>query len=154
MEKIIQETLQGHHTSISIGGTPLCNLHFPNDINLMDGSNSKLQDLTNSQVDRGRAYGMGVSTEKSKVIVNSTSNISANITMNGENVEVTSFKYLGANFFNDGPCTAEEQTSITTVSAAMARLIHIWKRGIIFLTKNRLYKSLAVSIVMGVKHGL
>ncbi|KAH3713960.1 hypothetical protein DPMN_073762 [Dreissena polymorpha] len=39
---------------------------------------------------------MEVSTEKSKIILNSMSNTSADITMNGEMLEVvTSFKYLG-----------------------------------------------------------
>ena len=46
LEKIMQETLHDHHTSISIGGRPLCNLRFADDIDLMAGSNSELQNLT------------------------------------------------------------------------------------------------------------
>ena len=82
-EVIMQETLNDHHTFISIGGRPICNLRFVDDIDLMDGSNGELQDLTNRLVDRATAYGMELSTEKSKIMINSTNNISAYISMNG-----------------------------------------------------------------------
>ena len=49
----------------------------------MGGSSNELQDLTNGLVARANAYGMEVSTEKSKVLVNSTKEVSVNITMNG-----------------------------------------------------------------------
>ena len=55
-----------------------CNL-FGKDIDLMGGSNGELQDLTNRLADRATAYGMEVSTEKSKIMVNSTNDISADI---------------------------------------------------------------------------
>ena len=45
----------------------------------MGGSNGELQDLANRLVDRATAYGMEVSTEKSKIMTNSK-NISADIT--------------------------------------------------------------------------
>ena len=47
----------------------------------MGGSNCELQDLTNRLVDIETAYGMGVSTEKSKIITNSTSNMSTDISI-------------------------------------------------------------------------
>ena len=84
--KIIQQTLHDHHTSISIGRRPICNLQFADDIDLMGGSNGELQDLTNGLADRATAYGMEVSTEKSKIITNSMNNISADISMNGQNL--------------------------------------------------------------------
>ena len=36
LEKIMQESLHDHHKSISIGGRPICNLQFANDIDLMN----------------------------------------------------------------------------------------------------------------------
>ena len=63
----------------------------------MGGSNGELQDLTNRFADRAMAYGMEVSTENSKIMTNSTNNISADISMNGQKLEeVTSFKYQRA----------------------------------------------------------
>ena len=61
-------------------------------INLTGVSNGELQDLTNRLVDRATAYGMEVSTENGKIMTNSTNNISADISMNGQKLEeVTSF---------------------------------------------------------------
>ena len=54
LEKIMQETLHNHHTSISISGRPICNLPFADDIDLMGGSYDELQDLTKRLVDRAR----------------------------------------------------------------------------------------------------
>ena len=90
----MQETLHDHHTSTSIGGGPTCDLQFADDIDLMGGSNVELQDLTNRLVDRATAYGITVSTEKSKITTNGTNNISVDISMNGQKLqEMTSFKY-------------------------------------------------------------
>ena len=91
----------------------------------MGGSNGELQDLTNRLVDRTTVYEREVSTEKSKMMTNST-NISAYINMNGQKLEeVTSFKYLGATLCNDGTCSAEIRIRIASATAAMARLNRI-----------------------------
>ncbi|KAH3819286.1 hypothetical protein DPMN_121020 [Dreissena polymorpha] len=50
----------------------------------MGGTGSELQDLTNSLYETTRAYGMEVSTKKSKIMVNSMTNTGAGITMGGE----------------------------------------------------------------------
>ena len=49
----------------------------------MGGSIGELSDYTNRLVDRARAYGMKVSTEKSKITTSSTNNIRTNIAING-----------------------------------------------------------------------
>ena len=99
----MQETLHDHHTSISFGGRPICNQRFADDIDIMGGSNGDLQDLLSRFVDGTTAYGMEVSTGKSKVMTQSTNNISADISMNGQKLEeVISFKYLGAALRKDG----------------------------------------------------
>ena len=104
----MQDPLQDHHTSASISGRPICNLQFADNINLMDSSNDDLQDLTNRFIYRTTAYGMDVNTENSKIMANSTNNISADISMNSQKVEeVTSFKYLGATLCKDSTCSAE-----------------------------------------------
>ena len=82
-EKIMQETLNDH-PSIFIGGTPICNLQFTNDIDLTGGSNGKLQDLTKKLVDSATAYRTEVKTEKREVMTDSMSNISADISMNSQ----------------------------------------------------------------------
>ena len=62
----------------------------------MDGKNQELQDFTDKPIASVVVYGMEVSTEKSKVMANSTNNFSADIHMNGQRLkEVNKFKYLG-----------------------------------------------------------
>ena len=93
------------HPSPLVEGS--CNLRFADDINLMGGSNGELQDITNRLVDRTTAHGVEVSKEKSKIKINSTNNISADIGVNGQKLEgVTNFKYLGATLCKDGTCSA------------------------------------------------
>ena len=93
---------------------------------------------------------MAVSTEKSKIVVNSTNNISADISMNGQNLEeVTSFKYLGGTLWRDGTCTAEVRIRIASAMAAKARLKRIWWCSTINLaSKFNLYKSLVTSSLL------
>ena len=87
LEKIMQETLHDHHTSISIGGRPIRNLRFADDIDLMSSSYGEPQDLTNRLVDRARHYGKEVGTEKRKIMTNSMNNITADISMNGQKLQ-------------------------------------------------------------------
>ena len=86
-EKITQETLHDHHTSVSNGGRSICKIGFASDIDLMGGSNGELQDLTNRPVDRALAYEMEVNTEKSMIMTNSMNTISGNISMKSQTLE-------------------------------------------------------------------
>ena len=91
-------------------------------------SSDVFQDLTNRLLDRATAYRVEVSTEKSKIMINSTNNIRADISMNGQKLEdVTSFKYLGATFCKDGTCLAEIRIRIALAMAVVARLNGIWR---------------------------
>ena len=48
LAEIMQKTLHGHRTSISLSGKPICSLRLADDNDLMGGSNGELQDFTNS----------------------------------------------------------------------------------------------------------
>ena len=79
----------------------------------MGGNKGAPQDLTNRLVDRATAYGMEVSTEKRKVMTNSISNISADISMNSQKLEeVTSFKYLVVTLCKDCSYSAESTSGL------------------------------------------
>uniref|UniRef100_A0A3Q0RSH2 Reverse transcriptase domain-containing protein n=1 Tax=Amphilophus citrinellus TaxID=61819 RepID=A0A3Q0RSH2_AMPCI len=150
LKSIMREALEGHHTSISIGGRPLCNLRFADDIDLMGGSNQELQMLTDKMVDRAEAYGMEVSSDKSKVTVNSNDNNSVNIAMYGKQPEeAEGFKYFGSTITKDDRCTAEIKSRIAIATSAMSGLSKIWRaKEISFKTKLKLYKSLVLSIFL------
>ena len=145
LETVMQETLHVYHISIA-----LRNLRFADDIDIMGGSNAELQYLTNSLVDRERAYGMEISPEKSKAMTNSVNNIGAHISMNSQQFEeVTNFKYLGATLCKDGTCSTQICIGIASAMAVMARFNRIWwSNTISFANKFRFYTSLVTSILL------
>jgi len=150
LENIMRETLHDFHSTISIGGRPLNNLRFADDIDLMGGSNRELQNLTTRLDNRAGAYGMEVSSEKSKVPVNSTSNATAKIYMNGQQLEeVDAFKYLGATLTKDGRSTTEIKVRLSMATSSMTKLTTIWKSKEISLPiKLKLYKALIQTILL------
>lgn len=151
LENIMDEALEEFQTSISIGGRPICNLRFADDIDLMGKSEAELQDLTTRLEEVARAYGMEISAEKSKILVNSINKTApANITMNGQTLEVVKeFKYLGSFVSEDGSSTKEIKARIGIASSAMTRLAKIWRGNTIsFPVKVRLYKSLVLSTLL------
>ena len=141
LENIMRETLHEFESTISIGGRTIHNLRFADDIDLMGGSNNELQDLTNRLADTSGAYGMEVSCEKSKVMVNSANNTAAQITMNGQQLEeMDAFKYLGATLTKDGQSTIEIKTRLAIATSTIAKLDKIWSsKDISFPTKIKLY---------------
>ena len=113
---------------------------------------------------------MEVSTEQFKVMVNSTNEVSVNVTMNGQPLEeVTGFEYPGATLSQDGNCRAEirirmatatvsklvfyAQSTITVISgrhsdSSDGQPERVWKSSISFQTKFQLFRSLVVSILL------
>ena len=83
-------------------------------------------------------------------MTNSTNNISADISIDGQKLkEVTSFKYLGAILCKDGTCPTEIRIRIASAMAAVARLNRVWRCNTIsFASKFKLYKSLVTYILL------
>ena len=150
LKKIMRETLHNFHSIISIGGRTISNLRFADDIDLMGGSNTELQELTNRLTSRAGAYGMEVSSEKSKVMTNSANKTPAQIYMNGQQLEeVSAFKYLGATLTKDSRSTTEIKSRLAIATSIMAKLDKIWKnKNISFPTKMRLYRALVLSTLL------
>ena len=86
----------------------------------LGSSNSELQNLTSSLRD-SKGIWNEVSTVRSKVMTNSTSDI------NGQMLEdVTSFKHLRAALCKGGTCSAQNRIRFASAMAAMAGLNRIW----------------------------
>ena len=97
LERIIQDSVEDQSSSIPIGGRNIKNLRFTYDIDLIAGSESELQILTDSQEKASTAYGMEISHEKSKILVNGESSTPPVITIYGKQIKnIQNFKYLGA----------------------------------------------------------
>ena len=78
-------------------------------------------------------------------MTNSTKYTSANVSMNGQKLQMTSFKYLRATLCKDGICSVEISIRIASAMAAMARVNGIWRYNTISFT-SRLNKSLVTSV--------
>ena len=151
LEQIMINTLDEYTSTISIGGRKISNLRFADDIDLIAGSNTELQDLTNRLVESSKAHGMEISQEKSKTMVNSKNNDKcAKIYMDGILLEdVKIFKYLGATLKSDGASGNELRIRIATATSAILRLNIIWtSTNISFKIKFNLYRSLVLSILL------
>ena len=152
LEHIMTETIHGFEPAISIHGRPpICNLRFADDIDLIASSADELQELTTRLDNAARAVGMEISTEKSKVLVNSSGeHPQTQIKLNGYVLqEVESFKYLGSILTSDGSSSQEIKTRIALATSAMAKLSTIWQsKNISCKTKVKLYKSLVLSILL------
>ena len=95
---------------------------------------------------------MEVSTEKT----NSLTNISADISINGQkSEEVSSFKFREAILCKDGTRSAEVRIRISLTMTAMVRLNRIWRCNTIsFASKFKVYKSLVTPFSFTAdKHG-
>ena len=89
------------------------------------------------------------SAEKTKLMTNNTSDISAEIKVNGQKLEtVTSFKCLGSVITDEGS-KPEVLSRIAQATAALTRLKPVWNdRSISLRSKIRLMRSLVTSIIL------
>ena len=92
---------------------------------------------------------MGISAEKTKLMTNNTSSISAEIKRNGQKLEtVTSFKYLGSLVTDEGS-KPEILSRITQTAAALTRFKQVWhERTISLSSKIRMMRSPITSIFL------
>ena len=66
------EALGDFNSRVSIGGRKICNLRFADDIDLLASTSEELQMLTNNLAQSSGRFGMDLSCEKSKVMINTT----------------------------------------------------------------------------------
>ena len=95
------------------------------------------------------AYGMEVSAQKAKMMINNTSGINTEIKVKGQKLEtVTSFKYLGPVITDEGS-KPEILSRIAQTTAALTRPKPVWIDKSIFLSsKIRLMRSLVAFIFL------
>ena len=145
----MQETLHDHHTSISTSRRPICSLRFADDIDLTGGGNGELQDIINRHVDRATAHVMEISTEKSKIMTNSTNNISADVSMNGQTRGGDQFQVPGSNPVQGWHLLSRSPHRNCLSNGRNTRLSRVWRCNTIsFASKFKLYKSLVASILL------
>ena len=128
-------------SSLSIGGQPLCNLRFSDDISLLEGSEEELQQLTERLEETPAVYDILISSNKSKILVNSVKpRPSSNVWMDRKmSEEVDEFKYLGSTQTKDGISIMEVKIRLAQAYSALRSQTMLWEnKAISFLTKIKL----------------
>ena len=145
----MQVTLQNHESSIKIGGRPISNLRFADDIDLLAGSKAELQSLTDSLEKAATSFGMEISHIRSTTLVNGETK-APKIMMYGKALNnVYNFKYLGATLSDDATSKKEIRIRLATATSVMVKLENIWRsKEIVFKIKCKLYKSLVLSTLL------
>ena len=91
-------------SSMSTAGRPLCHLRFADDLDRLVSGKEELQQLTERLDETAAEYGMEISSENSKILVNSIKpRPFNNMQMNKQTLEkVHQFNYLGSTQTKDG----------------------------------------------------
>ena len=99
-------------------------MRFADDIDLLDGSEEELQQLTERLGKTAAGYGMEICSDKSKILVNSIKpRPSTNMWINGKMLEeVGQFKYIGSTQTKDGTSIKEVKARLLQAHSAMTRL--------------------------------
>ncbi|GFO33447.1 hypothetical protein PoB_005995200 [Plakobranchus ocellatus] len=149
LERIMTDALEDHCGTVNIGGRPITNLRFADDIDGLAGNECELASLV-EQVDKASSnFGMEISAEKSKIMTNSKQSSKKEIKVNGQILEsVTQFKCLGSIISDEGS-KPEILSRIAQTTAALTKLKPIWnKKNISISSKIRLLRSLVMSIFL------
>lgn len=143
------DALADHEGTVSIGGRPITNLRFADDIDGLAGDEKELASLVERLDTTSRAYGMEIHAEKTKIMTNNNRGILSDIKVNGQSLDtVSSFKYHGAIVADEGS-KREVLARIAQTTAALAKLKPIWKdKNISLASKVRLLRSLVISILL------
>ena len=140
------DALEDHAGTVSIEGRTIANLRFADDI---------VANLAERLDKASTAYGMEISTEKTKLMINNTSGVNTAIKVNGRKLEtVTSFKYL-VSVTREEDSKPEILSRIAQTTAALTRLKPVRNdKSISLSSKIRLMRSLVhPSSCMLVNHG-
>ena len=149
LEKIMEDALEGHEGTVSIGGRTVINLRFADDIDGLEGKEEELVNLVERLDRTSTAYGIQISAEKTKLMTNNANGISTDIRISDVKLDcVDSFKYLGAIVTDEGSKPEVLARSVQT-TAALAKLKTIWNdKNIVLSSKIRLTRTLIISILL------
>ena len=149
LERIMTDALEDHEGTASIRGGTITNLRFADDIDGFTGEKEELAYLVERLDKASTAYGMEISSEKTKLMTINTSGINTDIKVNGQKLEtVTSFKYLGSVITDEGSKPGI-LSRIAQTTTALTRLKPVWiDKSISLSSKIRLMRSLVTSIFL------
>ena len=120
----MQNKFTPHCRPVSIGGRPLYNLRFADDVDLLGDSEEELQQLTERLEGKAADYGMEISFDKSNIFVNSIKPTPfTNMWMNGKVFEeLDQLKYLGSTQTKDRTLLKEVKIRLEQAHSSVTRL--------------------------------
>ena len=126
LERIMTDALRNHQGTVSIGGRTITKRRFADDIDGLAADEQELANLVERHEKTSTSYGMEISAENTKLMMNNTQGISTQVKVNGQRLEtVQSFRYLGS--INTGEGSKPEILArIAQTTAALARLKPLW----------------------------
>ena len=71
------DAIEDHEDTVSIGGRTITSLRFADDIDGLEGEEEELANLVEGLDKASTSYGMEISAEKTKLMLNNTSGINA-----------------------------------------------------------------------------
>ena len=127
-ETAMREALEGYNQGFQLGGRLINNLRYADDVVLIATSSDDLQELVNRVRTASEKIGLLINSDKTKVMVFGTNEMSTKISLNGEVLEeVESFVYLGSIFTRDGSCTNDIRNRLAMGRSVMQSLSSIWR---------------------------
>ena len=149
LERIMDDALEGHEGTVSIGGRTISNLRFADDIDGLAGKENELVSLVGRLDVTSNKFGMQISAEKTELMTNNVNGINSKIKIDNKELKVVkSFKYLGA-IVSDQGSKPEIVSRIGQTHSAINRLKTIWKDNKLSTSsKIRLLRSLVISIFL------
>ena len=148
LEDIMTHALDNFNGTISIGGRPITNLRFADDIDGITGEEDELTELVHDLDTAAAKFGMETNAEKTKIMTNNGA-LQRDIAIQGQKLEtVDHFKYPDAIICDEGS-RREVLSRAAQTMAALARLKIIWKdNNIIIKHKIRLMRALFMTIFL------
>ena len=150
LERIMTDALEGHESTVSIGGRTVSNLRFADDIDGLAGSEAELAELIRRLNQSCSAFGMEISAEKTKIMSNTHANEAKNdIIVNGSSLQhVNQFIYLGA-LVTDNGSKSEILSRMAKAQSSLSKLKVVWDDKCISLSsKIRLLRSMVISVFL------
>ena len=137
------EALDDHEESVSIGGRPITNFRFADDIVVNAEEAGVLIDRLDRTTSR---YKMEIGPDKTKMMTNNPHGFQTEIKIKGQRLkEVENFQYLGAIISNEGS-KPEILSRIAQTTAALSRLKIIWRdKNISLASEVELMQPLSLS---------
>ena len=107
LERIMTDALKDFEGGVKYAGRRIRDSRFADDIDLMEESEERIQEVTRRVEKASKKLGMEISAEKSKIMVvgkkNNTEGQEVKVTIGNESLEkVAKFTYLGSTLVSDG----------------------------------------------------